>query len=147
MPEASLYFWGKEFLNQSIFRPIKHLKMTIWISVLWKMNIQMAKKWPEMVVQLPFMSQFHFESDHSTLISESDWKKFGKNWPVKETDQKYALLYPAGNALEREQQVHAPADLRYTTFCTLRILTDFITVLFFKSHLLRKQKKFFMCMW
>ena len=28
------------------------------------MKIQLAKKWPEMVVQLPFMSQFYFESDY-----------------------------------------------------------------------------------
>ena len=33
---------------------------------------------------------------------------------------------PAGNALEWVQRVHAPADLRDITFCTRRILTDFI---------------------
>ena len=29
------------------FRPIKHFKMTVWISDLWKINIHMAKKCPE----------------------------------------------------------------------------------------------------
>ncbi len=29
------------------------------------MNIYVAQKWPEMVVQLPFMSQFHFESEYT----------------------------------------------------------------------------------
>ena len=29
------------------------------------MNMQMAKKWPEMVVKPPFMSQFHFESEYA----------------------------------------------------------------------------------
>ena len=52
-------------MNQSEFRPVKHLKMTVWTSVLWKMNIHMAKKWPEMVVTLSFISIFHFRSDCS----------------------------------------------------------------------------------
>ena len=38
-------------LNQLEFRPIKHIKMTVWTSVLWKITIQLAKKWPEMVVK------------------------------------------------------------------------------------------------
>ena len=38
-------------MNQSRFRPVKSLKMTVRTSVLWKMNIHMGKKWPEMVVQ------------------------------------------------------------------------------------------------
>ena len=32
------------FWNQLEFRPVKHLKMTVWTSVLWKMHIHMAKK-------------------------------------------------------------------------------------------------------
>ena len=31
-------------LNQLRFRTIKHLKMIVWASVLWKMNIHMTKK-------------------------------------------------------------------------------------------------------
>ena len=54
-----------QLLNQSKFRPVKHLKMTVWTSVLWKMNIHMAKKWPEMVVTLSLISIFHFRSDYT----------------------------------------------------------------------------------
>ena len=35
----------------------------------------------------------------------------------------------AGNALERVQRVHAPADLWDITFCTLRILTEILIYL------------------
>ena len=43
-------------LYQSRFRLVKHLKMTVWTSVLWKKNIQLAKKWPDMVVKWPFIN-------------------------------------------------------------------------------------------
>ena len=42
--------------------------MTVRTSVLWKMNIHMAKKWPEMVVTLSFISIFHFRSDYTYLV-------------------------------------------------------------------------------
>ena len=51
-------------MNQLEFRPIKHIKMTVWTSVLWKITIQLAKKWPEMVVKKPFTSVIHFYSDY-----------------------------------------------------------------------------------
>ena len=49
-------------LNQSEFRPVKHLKMTVWTAILWKMHIHMANKWPEMVIKWSFMRDIHFES-------------------------------------------------------------------------------------
>ena len=44
--------------NQNLleFRPVKHLKMTVWISVLWKIPMWLAKKWPDMVVKWSFIS-------------------------------------------------------------------------------------------
>ena len=36
--------------------------MIVWTSSLWKMKIHMAKKWPEMVVEQSFRSNFHFET-------------------------------------------------------------------------------------
>ena len=48
-------------MDQSEFRPVKHLKMFVWTSVFWKMNIHMAKK---MVIALSFISIFHFQSDY-----------------------------------------------------------------------------------
>ena len=30
--------------------------MTVWTSVLWKILMQLAEKWPEMVIKLPFMN-------------------------------------------------------------------------------------------
>ena len=47
-------------MNQSRFRPVKHLKMTVRTSVLWKMNIHMAKKWPEMVIQRSYIKGHSF---------------------------------------------------------------------------------------
>ena len=44
---------------------IKHIKMTVWTSVLWKITIQLAKKWPEMVVEKSFTSIIHFYSDYT----------------------------------------------------------------------------------
>ena len=46
-------FWTNQNLGQ--LRPVKHVKMTFWTSVLWKMNIHIAKKWPEMVVTWSFI--------------------------------------------------------------------------------------------
>ena len=40
-PLATLLF------NQSRFRPVKHLNMTAWFSVLWEMNIKLAKNCPK----------------------------------------------------------------------------------------------------
>ena len=54
-------------MNQSIFRPVKHLKMTVWTSFLWKINIQLAKKWPEMVVKLAIVIVIRFYSDYILL--------------------------------------------------------------------------------
>ena len=55
-------------MNQSEFRPVRHLKMAIWTSVLWKMNIHMAKKWPDMFLKLSFISMLHFRSDYRICL-------------------------------------------------------------------------------
>ena len=62
--------------------------MTVWTSVLWNMNIHMAKKWPEMVVTLSFISIFHFRSDYNnsflgsvcSVLLGSDLES-GIGWP------------------------------------------------------------------
>ena len=48
--------------NQNLleFRPVKHVIMTVWTSVLWKMNIHISKKWPELVVTLSFIKGHSF---------------------------------------------------------------------------------------
>ena len=38
------------------FRLVKHLQITVWISVLWKIHNQLLKKWPDLVVKWPFIS-------------------------------------------------------------------------------------------
>ena len=45
-----------KLLYQLRFRLIKHLTMTVWISVLWKITMWLAKKWPDMVIKWPFIS-------------------------------------------------------------------------------------------
>ena len=49
-------------MNQLRFRPVKHLKLSVWTSVLWKNKIHIAKKWPEMVLQQLLKSNIHFRS-------------------------------------------------------------------------------------
>ena len=53
-------------LIQLRFLHTKHLKMTVWISVLWKMSMWFPKKWPEMLLKWPFLklkfSNFFFQS-------------------------------------------------------------------------------------
>ena len=55
------------YFQNSRFRPVKHLKMTVWTSVLWKMSIHMSKKWPEMVVEPYMCSHFYIESEYTYL--------------------------------------------------------------------------------
>ena len=54
-------------------RSIKHLKLTLWTSVLWKMNLHMAKKWPERVVKQSFLSNIRFRSVFMFSLSEKLW--------------------------------------------------------------------------
>ena len=49
-------------MTQSRFRPVKHLKMTVRTSVLWKINTYMAKKWPGMVLQRSFIKGHSFRN-------------------------------------------------------------------------------------
>ena len=42
-------------MNQIRFRLVRHLKMTVWTSVLWKIIMQLANKWPERVIKWPFI--------------------------------------------------------------------------------------------
>ena len=57
----NLIFWKLRF------RPIKQLKMTIRTSVLWKMNIHISKKWPEMAIEPDMSSQFYIETVYMFL--------------------------------------------------------------------------------
>ena len=78
-------------LNQSRFRPLKHLKMIIWTKFLWKMEHIYGKKWPEMVkywkMQLSFIVNQSIYRVHTMIIEEISrdnvdlWKQdcsFGK---------------------------------------------------------------------
>ena len=51
-------FWTNQNLLK--FSPVKHVIMTIWTSVLWKMIIHISKKWPELVVTLSFIKEHSF---------------------------------------------------------------------------------------
>ena len=50
------FFNFVSLLYQLRFRVLKHLKMSVWISFLWKITIQLAKKWPDMVVKCSSIS-------------------------------------------------------------------------------------------
>ena len=51
-------FWTNQNLLE--FRPVKHVIMTVWTSVLWKMIIHISKKWPEVVITLSFIKGHSF---------------------------------------------------------------------------------------
>ena len=68
-------------MNQSNFRPVKYTKMTVWTSVLWEIDIQLAKKWPEMVVKLAIVIVIRFYSDYSdTQRSPIKDNQVKKSW-------------------------------------------------------------------
>ena len=56
--------------NLSIFRFVQHPKMTVRISVLWKMWIWLAKNWPKLVVKRPFISQFWIKTVYLATYKE-----------------------------------------------------------------------------
>ena len=53
-------------MNQLWFRPVQHLKMTVWTSVWWKM----AKNWLEMVEKWLFILQHLFFHYRRVLLSD-----------------------------------------------------------------------------
>ena len=61
------------FKKQLGFRPVQHLKMTIWTSVLRKIFMQLAKKWLEMVVKRIFRPVANF--GQQALIIYSTFRK------------------------------------------------------------------------
>ena len=63
---------GTNYRSQLRFRLVKHLKMTVWISVLWKMTIHMLQKWPEMVVEPNMSTQFYIETVY-TSDAKNKW--------------------------------------------------------------------------
>ena len=55
--------------------------MTVWTSVLWEIDIQLAKKWPEMVVKLAIVIVIRFYSDYSdTQRSPIKDNQVKKSW-------------------------------------------------------------------
>ena len=54
-------------MNQSDFRPVKYIKLTFWTSFLWKINIQLAEKWPEIVIKWALVIVIRFDSEYTTI--------------------------------------------------------------------------------
>ena len=48
-------------MNQLSFKPVQHLKMTIWILVLWEILMQFVKKWLKMFVKRTFRPIANFD--------------------------------------------------------------------------------------
>ena len=44
---------------------------TVWTSVLWKIHIQLAKKWPEMVVKLAIVIVIRFDSEYNKYFDHA----------------------------------------------------------------------------
>ena len=70
-------FWTNQNLLE--FRPFKHVIMTVWTSVLWKMNIHTSKKWPELVITLSFIKGHLFPI---TLYNFTSYRKVVSSRPV-----------------------------------------------------------------
>ena len=49
-------------MNKLGFRSVEYTKMTVWDSGLWKIDIHMAKKWPELIIEQSFKSNIRFRS-------------------------------------------------------------------------------------
>ena len=130
---ANLCFWTKlqkngngniSFLchnlwtNQNLleFRPVKYVIMTVWTSVLWKMNIHISKKWPELVITRSFIKGHSFPISlyvwvcRQKVLHISAWKMlfyglillvitYLRNSKYRETSRKYLVLM--GNQIQK----------------------------------------------
>ena len=64
-----IHLWGfSNGVNQSRFRPVRHLKMTVWTSVLWKIKIQLVEKWTEMVIKWTFVIAIQLYSEYTLVL-------------------------------------------------------------------------------
>ena len=87
-------FWSNQNLEQ--FRPVKHVKMTVWTSVLWKMNIPIAKKWPDMVVTSSFIKEHSFRISLYILMDDESLgcqRSIGLTWRWRKLKKKIACWY------------------------------------------------------
>ena len=53
------------------FRSVEYTKMTVWDSGLWKINIHMAKKWPEPIIEQSFRSNIRFQSVFTSFLNRA----------------------------------------------------------------------------
>ena len=99
-------FWPNQNLME--FRPVKHVIMTVWTSVLWKMIINISKKWPELVVTLSFIKE------HSFRIS-----LYFRTFSTEKTNIKFVFLTAKapgwGGEMKIPRQFSAPKPQRKST--------------------------------
>ena len=60
--EIEIFGFCVIFFNKLGFRSVEYTKMTVWDWGLWKINIHMAKKWPELIIEQSFKSNIRFRS-------------------------------------------------------------------------------------
>ena len=73
MESEKFLFYGVAF-DPIKFRHVSHLKMTVSTSFLWKIIMQLEKKWPEMVLRWPNSKVVSFEWNRSIVVKPSERK-------------------------------------------------------------------------
>ena len=75
-------------MNKLRFRQVKHLKMYIGISPLWKIHMLMSNKWPQMLLKYHLYYKFFYESENylqklqTNICKKTFWNivKNALNW-------------------------------------------------------------------
>ena len=60
--EIEIFEFCVIFFNKLGFRSVEYTKMTVWDSDLWKIDIHITKKWPELIIEQSFKSNIRFRS-------------------------------------------------------------------------------------
>ena len=109
-------FWTNKNLLE--FRPVKHVIITVWTSVLWKMNIHISKKWPELVVTRSFIKGHSFPI--SLYVSGNKWMLFNYSNSALQSDNDYFKLiatFQSSKGVDEKKNSQQPWEVESSLAC------------------------------
>jgi hypothetical protein len=83
------------------FRPLKHLKMIVWTSILWKTNIQLEKLWPNMVKLLKNIIVIWIESEYTVKLGNKE------QFDTEQIGIRNHFLWPICHLLHKDKELLA----------------------------------------
>ena len=113
-------FWTNQNLLE--FRPVKHVIMTVWTSVLWKKNIHISKKWPELVITRSFIKRHSFPiSRYARWVWTLDQTNKHMLLKMRETDNATCFFNLLGRLCRWVILTILGCCLSYQFNCTLKV--------------------------